>query len=306
MTIIKQMVDEYLDINIQVTGVNWSSTATYDFGEEAFFGHYYYTSIIDGNTGLQPDINPNEWLLNRVSNRYAQIDLRATTYTRWDSTTATNPNDHFLFSKFANKSYDFIGFGGVSGEDIEVKLYDSNDNLIYTATGSVYARPNSNTWYNYYFDTFAVTDDRNSFVYNLPPIPGGYITTKVTVNADDYAQVGFMAVGNQKWMGDTLMAGNFGFEDNSQIEKDDFGITTIIKRTANKTADIDTIFPAARLPDMMRDVRDALGEVLVFVIDDKPDTKYENLTILGYLEDFSTILGNNVAISGSFSIREVI
>jgi len=91
MIVIEQKLIEYLDINIKTTHENWSETETYNFGDVRFYDHYYYRSVIDNNIGNIPTENSDKWLRWAISNRYAQIDLRATTYTTWNATTATVP-----------------------------------------------------------------------------------------------------------------------------------------------------------------------------------------------------------------------
>ena len=77
MIIVEQEIKDYDSINIKITHPNWDDTSSYDFGEVIFYGHYYYRSIIDNNIGLKPPDNDDEWLKWEISNRYAQIDLRA-------------------------------------------------------------------------------------------------------------------------------------------------------------------------------------------------------------------------------------
>ncbi len=305
MIIVEQEIEDYTAINIVTRYPNWDSATTYNFGEVLFHEQYYYKSVVDNNLNVTPTDNPSEWLRWSVSNRYAQIDLRATTYTTWDATTATVPADNALISTFNNESYDIISFGGVSGASITVELYDNGDTLIHSETRVIYNRPNSNSWYNYYFDEFEIGVDA-SFLFRLPPQSGGYITTTVEADGDGAAQVGYMVAGSSVYVGDSLFGASLGLEDNSLIEIDDFGITTIVKRTANSFMDVDVVFPSQQVKQMERKASEVFGKIALFIGDESVDSGYEHLATLGYIEGYTTVLSNPIQTQASYSIREVI
>lgn len=306
MVIVEQNITDYISINVVQTGDNWSDTVTYEFEDEAFDEHYYYKSVIDGNIGLKPSDNPNEWLIWRISNRYAQIDLRASTRTTWSVDLATVPADNALITEFANNSYDFLGLGAIEGDNITVEAYDAQGVLQYSSNDIVYDRPNSNNWYGYYFYEFREEGKGQSFIHTLPPIVGGFIRVTIEANDNGLASAGYMVAGYQEWVGDSLFGVNRGLEDNSIVEKDDYGITTITPRTANETMDLDTIFPSSHIMPITRIAKDTLGKIVLFVGDESKDTPYEGLTILGYLESYNSILSNPTRTIASWSVKEVI
>ncbi len=309
MIVIKQEIADYQAININTTHPNWNKTSSYDFGEILFDEHYYYRSVIDANVGLKPSDNPNEWLKWQVSNRYAQIDLRASTSTEWNATTATIPSDDALETTFANTGFDTLSFGGVFAKEIEVKVFDSNGTLMQTQASVIYNRPNSNNWWGYYFDPFdesiATGDSKSaSFLFRLPSIQGGHIETRV-IARDGIAKVGYMVGGNETFVGDSLFGMSLGIEDNSQIEKDDFGVTSITKRVANTFMDLDVIFPSFQIKQMERKALTLTGDVCLFVGDQNPTSEYEHLMTLGYIESYTAVLSNPTLTTASYSVREV-
>jgi len=303
MVVVEQKVSEYLDINIVTTYPNWDESTTYQFDEILFYEHYYYKNVIDDNLGLIPSDNSASWLLWEVSNRYAQIDLRATTTTTWNATTATVPADDALISRFANNSYDFIGLGGVLGSSVTIEVLDDVLAVLYTVTEDIYFRQDAD-WYGYYFGEFGAAREQG-FIFRIPPYSGGSI--RVTVVAEDgSASVGYMVVGNSVWVGDSLYGASVGLNSNSNIEVDDFGITTITRRQSNETMDIDTTFPSTQIQTMKRTARGILDKTVLFVGDESEDSVYEHLGILGYIESWDVILANPVQITSSYSIKEVI
>ena len=70
--------------------------------------------------------------------------------------------------------------------------------------------------------------------------------------------------------------------------------------------DVDVYFPNTRIPDVNRIARNALGKVVLFVNDERTDTKYEHLLMLGLIEDFTTIITETEFTTASFQLTEVI
>ncbi len=307
MIAIRQEIGDYKSINVKETGVLYSETYNYMFGDEVLYNHYYYKNVIDNNKGNIPDDNNNtKWLKWRISNRYAQTDLRAKTYTIWNEDTAIDFNDVGLISEFENGLYTVLAFGGVHGASIKVEVISNNDgSILYEDVQISYNRPNSNNWYNYYFEEFNHEDEQN-FIFNIPPFANSYIRTTIEKNSLLTASVNFMVAGNGIYLGDTLYGLSLGLNDNSDVQKDDFGITTIKKRDASQYMDLDVTIPSIRLQEMKRKTYSLYGEIILIVADEREDSKYESLPILGYIEDYSTVLSNSVEIQASYSIKEVI
>jgi len=306
MVIVDQSINEYISVNVTTEWLDYNAVTVYNFGDVIFYGHYYYKSVVDANVGLAPDLNPREWLLWEISNRYAQIDLRATTQTTWNATTATDPADDALITDIVNKSYDILAMGNVQGKTIRVQAWDSVGGLIFDTTRGLYNRPNTNNWYNYYFGEFKDDGYSENFIFTLPPSGGGHILITVEANEGGIASVGYMVGGYSQYVGDSLFGLSVGLESNSQIEKDDFGITTITRRTSNALMDIDVIFSSRLQPEMQRVARSVLDKIVLFVGDEDTQSPYENLLILGYIDDYNAILSNSVKTTASYSIKEVI
>lgn len=304
MVVVEQEITEYTSVNVIVEHPTWDIATTYNFDDIIFYEQYYYKCVTDNNTGLIPPDNSSSWLLWEISNSYAQIDLRATTSTIWNADTATNPLDNALISIFPNLSYNFVGLGGVLGSTVLIEVLDDLNNVIYTAGDDIYFREDAD-WYGYYFGTFN-NDTEQGFIYNLPPTTGGSIRVTVSVDSSGTAAVDYMIAGYSQWVGDSLYGASLGFESNSTIEIDDFGITTITRREAAQKMDIDCIFPSQQIQQMKRLARSIIDKTVLFVGDESEDSVYENLLILGYIESWDVILSNPVKITSSFGIREVI
>jgi len=306
LILLKQQIIEYDSINIITTHPNWDSATTYSAGEIMFYEHYYYKSVIDDNLNNPPLDNQELWLRWAVSNRYAQVDLRATTYTTWNASTATVPADNALISTFTNSNYDAIAFGGVSGGDVLIEMLNDTQQVVWSQSEAIYNRPTSNNWYGYYFDAFRVGSE-SSFLFR-PPIHAGTTTFRVTItaNEDGQASVGYMMAGNSEWVGCSEFGATLGLDDNSIVEIDDWGIKTVTKRIASSYMSIDVVFSANKIKQMERTVTKFFGDIVLFVGDDQDNSDYEHLSTLGYVESYNVILANTEQIRASYSIKEVI
>jgi len=306
MIAVKQEIKEYKQINIIPSYPNWNINDTYSFGEILFDDHYYFRSVVDNNIGVKPAENSDKWLKWEISNRYAQIDLRASTKTVWSPTTAVSPSDNALITEFDNLLYDFLGFGEVIGEYIKVEILKNSDNsVLWTHYEDIYIRPHSNTWFNYYFDEFSGSKTKNH-ILRIPKFRESYIRTTIGRSDGGFAEVAFMVGGTADFFGDTLYGLSLGLNDNSLIEIDDFGVTTIKKRIASTYMDIDVTFSPSLIMDLTRLTRSYYGDIVLIVADESPNNPYDNLPILGYIESYTTVLANSVQIQGAFTIKEVI
>jgi len=308
MTIVKQQIKDYINININTRHPNWEELVHYDFGDIVFYDHYYFRNVIDDNHGITPIEDSPEWLLWDISNRYAQIDLHATTSTIWNSTSALVPTDNKLVTEFSTNNYNIVALGRVKGGSVKIEILDGGGAVVHTETKTSYSRPSSNTWYNYYFDPFENSYEgsgkHEAFYFRIPPIKG---TVRVTVDAvNGVASVGFMIGGYSKFVGDTLFGVSTGIEDNSIWKTGDFGITSVIERDASESLDLDVQYAAVNSTEVKINVRDIVGEIVLFIGDEDTYSKYDHLMILGKVDSFTPVISNPIMTKASFSVSEII
>jgi len=306
LIVVKQKLLEYTSINIETRYPNWDNSVTYDFGDIIFHDHYYFRSVVDNNVGDTPYENNPKWLLWSISNRYAQIDLHAGTSTVWDSNTATTPTDNGLITTFPSDDISFIGMGRVHSSEVTVTVKDSGGAVVSTRRKTTYPRPNSNTWYNYYFDTFVAQGEIESFFFDIPQVTGGTIEVKALADATGSAKVGFMICGERTWVGDTLFGISTGIEDNSIWDTDEFGIITVKERDASESLDLDVQYLSIDTNKIKIAVRGIVGKIVLFVGDEQTDSKYDHLMLLGKVDSFTPVISNPIMTKASFSVSEVI
>ncbi len=310
MLILDQQIEEYVSINIDTRYANWSAGATYNFGDIAFDDHYYYKSIIDSNIGLRPSTNSEQWLRWDVSNRYAQIDMQARTVTTCDSSSKTGGLPPFtLISEFQNDRYDAIALGTIFASSILIEIVSESSVVAWsTIVDMTRRRPDVVDWYTYYFLPLPDEETINSenFFFRLPIYSSSY-TIRVTLEEKSgSSSCAYMICGNSVYIGDTLFGVNLGIVDYSNKEIDKFGILDLTRRESRQTMDVDIVYDAGNINIVNREIREHLGRVCLFVNDESEDSKYENLLLLGMIDDFTTILSSPTKIQASIQLGEVI
>jgi len=304
MLAVRQELLEYNDINIETRYQNFDPSVTYGYGDVTFYDHYYYKSVIDGNVGNNPWDSPTLWLRWSISNRYAQIDLRATTETVWNVDTAISINDDALVCSYQNNNYATISFGNITGTSVLVELLDGAT-VVWSSEKIIPIRSGANTWYNFYYDSFDRQGVKAAAYFQLPTSFGTTIRTTITAY-NGTAACGYCVAGFDRWLGDTLFGLSMGLDDYSLITIDDWGIKSIQKRNVSRFMDIDVDFPSGQLMEMMYIASDLHGDIVLFIGDESADSQFDNLFLLGYIENYTTVLPDPVITKGSFSIREVI
>lgn len=310
MITVEQAITEYTAINIIVTDENWDEALTYNFNDVAFDEHYYYISVIDGNIGLKPTDNRSQWLRSRVSNRYAQIDLQALTFTICDVDTKVGglaPYD--LISEFQNNRYDTLALGGVHASGVKIEILNNLSEVIWSdITNLSKVRPEVHDWYTYYFTTLPQATEvvAQNFFYRLPSYDNTH-TIRVTLDEKDgRSACAYMVAGNSQYIGCTQHGVGMGLEDFSHKEVDDFGVLELTKRDSRQTMDLDLVFSAYSTQRIKRVVRDTMGKVVLFVADESDGSIYEHLLMLAYIEDYTAVLSDQYRTQASLSISEVI
>ncbi|MCF6207485.1 MAG: hypothetical protein L3J47_11450, partial [Sulfurovum sp.] len=216
MTLLKQTLYEHVSINVKDDYAAYDPVRTYNFSDFCTFEHYNYRSVTDNNIGNNPKDHPEHWIEWGISNEFAQLDLRSSTRTVWNPTTAINPADGKLVTVFSVKLQNTLSLGNVKGGGVHIILKDLSGNVVKSYHITSYIRPYSNNWFGYYFDAFTGTASTyvSSHTFIIPPIEG---TVEVTVDADvdGEASVGYMILGNRVYGGDSLYGARLSIEDNT-------------------------------------------------------------------------------------------
>ena len=306
MIIVAQSIEEYNSINIVTRHPNYAEATSYDFGEIIFYNHYYWKSITDANIGNTPIEDSPFWLMWDISNRYAQIDLRATTKTVWDASIATVPTDNGLISTFAFGDIDTLAFGNVRTSAVTVKIKDSQGVTVWSSTQSVYNRLSKNIgWFSYFWAKKNSVTNKTNLFFQMPKVNGAIVEVFVEASSG-IAEVGYMVAGKGDFAGYSQFGLSRSINDNSLVDVDDWGITTVKKRIASKSMNVTVEFPSKQVMEKERIAMKYQGTICLFVADETQNSDYENLLLLAYIESYTTPLANPTITMASYSCREVI
>lgn len=252
----------------------WAVGTTY--AKDAFvdYGTHIYQSLVNSNTGNQPDISPTFWVLIGPDNTHAMFDDQISTAT----TKASSPLTVVLATGLTNA----LALFGLVGNQVTVNITDG------AGGPNVYSRTISldgtfiYDWYMYFFEPYLQIGE--VVLTDLPP----YATARMTVSLSGPAavQVGQLVWGTQYELGDAQYGAGIGIIDYSRKDTDEFGVTTFVERAFSKRMTARLLLHTSqinRVQQVLARVR-AKPAVWVGVPD---DSRYLPLTIYGFYRDFN-------------------
>jgi phosphoribosylamine--glycine ligase len=81
---------------------------------------------------------------------------------------------------------------------------------------------------------------------------------------------------------------------------------TEIKWIPTDLVDFETVISSSYLPRMRRELKKIYDEIVLFIVDERDISPYENLMTLGVIQDASVLLENNVESMMTFSVLEAV
>ena len=306
MLILEQKITDFISTNLEQPYPIWDSTTEYPINTTVVYKNHVYRTIVDNNQSVQPDLNTGKWLLFGVDNAFASIDLNSSTSSIMD-----DGLDYIEF-EFAVDRYNYLALSNIRGDAIEIWEYDELDvELAHIYHENELVRTCADTWFDYYYCGLPqenVPDCGYPFDYLHTPIHP--LTKRMVVRihktVDDCASIGIMIGGRAVNIGETQFGVKVGLIDYSRKETDDYGITSIVRRKSRQTMRSVVMIRSQNTQLVKRIVRDTLGTVVMFIADPATDSNYENLLLLGYVEEFDLELINGVYTRGNLYTMEVL
>ena len=117
---------------------------------------------------------------------------------------------------------------------------------------------------------------------------------------------GYMIGGKPIKMGKALMGVKFSYNSFATKEIGTLGSLEIKKGAVQDIVDFETVISSNYLPRMRRELKKIYNEIVLFIVDEREDSQYENLMTLGVIQDASVLLENGVESVMTFSILEAI
>lgn len=307
MQYIKQELTEFTSTNLTDSYPDWSPTTTYIVEPDnaltnasiARYGSYYYRSVTSANYGFNPSTYENiKWVKHSVSNKYAMLDMSS------NSKSIVVGGD--LTVTFLQNQSSILGIGNYEADYITIEIL-APDGVTILWTYDTPSNINANVYdyYDYMYEPYNLDQDFTAKV-NLP-LQGRYVRmTFHKLPLTGNSACGYLIVGNPVYIGMSLMGVKFGYNSLTTKEISSFGNLDIKKSFIQDIVDFETVIASTYLPRMRRELKKVYDEIVLFVIDERDVSEYENLMTLGVIQDASVVLENNVESVISFSVIEAL
>ena len=307
MQYIKQELTEFTSTNLTDSYPDWSPTTTYIVEPDnaltsasvVRYGSYYYRSVTSANLKFNPSTYSDiKWVKHSVSNKYAMLDMSS------NSKSVFEGGD--LTVAFLQNQSSVLGIGNCEADYITIEVLASDGTTIlwtYNTLSNVNA--NVYDYYDYIYEPYVLGQDFTTKV-NIP-IQGRYVRlTFHKLTLTNRAACGYLIMGNPMDMGMSLMQPKFSYNSLTTKEISTFGNLDITKSFIQDIVDFETVIASTYLPRMRRELKKIYDEIVLFIIDERDVSEYENLMTLGVIQDASVVLENNVESVISFSVVEAL
>ena len=307
MYYIKQELTEFTSTNLTDSYPDWSPTTTYIVEPDnaltsasvVRYGSYYYRSVTSTNLNFNPETYSNiKWVKHSVSNKYAMLDMSS------NSKSVVVGGD--LTVTFLQNQSSILGIGNYEADYITIEiLAPDGTTILWTHDTPSNINANVYDYYDYIYEPYNLDQDFTTKV-NLP-LQGRYVRmTFHKLLITNRSACGYLIVGNPVYIGMSLMGVKFGYNSLTTKEISSFGNLDIKKSFIQDIVDFETVIASTYLPRMRRELKKIYDEIVLFVIDERDVSEYENLMTLGVIQDASVVLENNVESVISFSVIEAL
>jgi len=265
-------------------GVTWNSSTTYAFGTLVRKNHVTYKSMIDGNTGNNPEStfggDDPSWMVVGATNPYKMLDDYLETVTK-------APVGKKLVFKVPFVNSNSFALLNIGGATCRVRIEESDGTVNYDETLDLIEDIPSISLYDYYFHIINSND--TNVKTDVPVTLNGTMTVTITpVTNQHNAYVGHVIAGMTQYIGETMYSAEIGITDYSKKVRDDFGVTTLIKRSQNKTASVSLYIPPQRVNLVARLLTELRATPIVVEGGNRDDGE-EALSIYGWIEDWHCV-----------------
>lgn len=308
MQYVKQQLTEFVSSNLTDIYDDWNPNTVYtvEMDNNALtnasmvrFGAYYYRSATENNKGFNPVEYENiKWVKHSVSNKFAMLDMSANS--------KSEKIDGDIVVTFLQNQAEVIGIGNYEAESVLIELIGLDGTTViwsYVAPSTI--NRDIYDYWDYIYEPYLLYQDSTTKI-SLPNV-GLYIRmtfkkSPLTGNSS----CGYLILGNPVDMGKSLMGVKFGYTSYATKEVTPFGNLEITKGAVQDLVDFETVISSEYLPRMRRELKRIYDEIVLFIVDERDNSNYENLMTLGVIQDASVLLENSVESVMTFSVLEAV
>ena len=295
MEFVPQLITSYTSPQLTPEYPTWSELTSYIVGNKVIYGNYIWICSFAGSLNFEPKEDSPHWTKWGVSNYWSLIDPR--------SQTLTVVNSDFVV-EFDKIGIETVVIGYFKGTSILVVVLDSLDNVVFTESFSNPRREGLPSYLNWIHAKFIDYSSRSKVFYL--PLFGSKIRVTFSKGSYSNVQVGFMVGGRSTQMGKTIEGVKLGRTSYTIKNTDEFGITTITSRAKRKYHDFETSVDSNIAMNTLRIIENYEDTVMAFIIDNNPNSVYENIVTLGVYESVEPLATNNDKTVLSWTVIEMI
>lgn len=307
MYYVKNLITGFTSSNLTQLYPDWNPAITYvlETGTPTSasivrYGAWYYRSATNGNLNFNPEEYENsKWVKHDIANSHAMLDFKAQSVSYLDGGNMTVTFDLPWMA-------DAIGMGYYECDTILIELLNASNAVVWSyETESTY----SENVYDWYTWTFATREQElgRSLAVRIPAFIG--VKCRVTWRSSAYqtrTACGFLSCGIAQEMGKTKDQVKFKPTSYSVRNIDPFGSIQITKRAVSTPVDFQTVVDRTLFMRKQRSIKKDIDEIMMFVIDDRDNSEFENIVILGVMQEPVSILDEYDMSVISWSIFEAI
>lgn len=239
--------------------------------------HWIVRSLTASNTGNTPtglSTNTN-WVKVSETNRWKMFDDKPTSVT-------TNPNT-IVVSVTSVNIVDSIALLGISGAEVSIVGVDQNGAEFLNQTINLVSTAGIYDAYTYFFEP--IVRDEDALVLNLIPYALATYTITISDMGNDVS-CGTCIIGKQKDLGLSIYGLEYGIDDYSIKDTNDFGDTIITERTFRKIMDVQSRVTKGQVTTIGNSLNKLRATPLVYVGADD----YAGTYIYGFYEKYKVLI----------------
>lgn len=271
----------------------WSAATTYALAARVIRNHRIYESVQAGNLNHDPltDTTSTWWLFVSATNRWKAFDGGLS-----DPLVQTGD---VVFTLAFTKTADSVALFGLNASSVRLKVTDPVAGVLHDQTYPLFESGDVYDWWTYFYAPITYSTE---LVVRFLPIYSG-CDLEITVSSTGPTEVGEIMVGDDHYIGDTLVDTAIGILDYSIKERDAFGAMQIVERGFTRTVDYRFAFQTVDAQRIMRIMSRIRAKVAVF--SGSVGTEQYGLSIPGFYKDFSVPLTTSVSF-GSLEVESLI
>lgn len=308
MQFVRQEIEAFSYSNITELYNVWSPSTTYTLeldennltnASMVYYNGFYWRSLNNVNLNHNPELTENiYWFKHSISNRQAMLDLSS------QSKSIKNGSD--LIVIFPQGDINTLGIGNYTAANVTVEVLASDMSTV-LSTFNTANHTNDDVidyWTYIYSDYNTEADIATKLTLS---VQGSYIRVTFHQGAGfSYTSCGFLVGGYPIFMGNTQWGINFSYNSFASKEFDRLGALTIVKGATQDLVDFECDIETSYINTVRRSIKNVYNDIVMFILDEREDSQYENLLTLGVIQDASVIMSNPTLSTISYSIMEAI